>query len=433
MKLLETKTLTSGATAVTFSGLNTTKPLRCVLSLSNSSTVARLSCYVNGHTTDTDYYTQAITAYTSTVSPNRSNHAGISALQYGTFVVAEMRIVDGQFIVSTSGSRRYTSYATDYSTTYVGGSVSAITSLTFTTTEDFLSGSKISLYEYIDNAEESSASTAILDTLGVSVSSAWSMRRLTYAYSGPLFEITRAYDSATQDIYPLFNGEPDWATMGQFVGSDNMVYSKWYDQFSINDLAGTNIAGATSGVFSTRNGIPAPTYGSSSAMTGIIQANIPKLAQPRTISMVFANPTAFNNEHIFAYGASGVAEKELNFSVHSWFGTKGFSVDTNSFSSALLTVSAFNTGNSRLIWSYPGATAISTAASTVDNVAPTTSNGADIPKTSGWPGKNIAVGGNLAGSNKFTGTIPEIIVFSEEMSSAEMTTLDSDQSNYFGS
>lgn len=72
--------------------------------------------------------------------------------------------------------------------------------------------------------------TGILDTLGLSVSQAYSLRRLTSAYSGSLIRVRRSSDNAEQDIGFDSNGDLDIASMTSFVGANSGFIVTFYDQ-----------------------------------------------------------------------------------------------------------------------------------------------------------------------------------------------------------
>lgn len=70
----------------------------------------------------------------------------------------------------------------------------------------------------------------ILDTLGLSVSQAYSLRLLTSAYAGSAIRIRRSSDNTEQDIGFDVNGDLDTAAITTFVGANSAYIVTLYDQ-----------------------------------------------------------------------------------------------------------------------------------------------------------------------------------------------------------
>lgn len=69
----------------------------------------------------------------------------------------------------------------------------------------------------------------LVESSGAAALVAYGLRRLSIAYTGPLFQVRRSTDGATADIASL-NATYDAAALLSFVGSGNATVSKWYDQ-----------------------------------------------------------------------------------------------------------------------------------------------------------------------------------------------------------
>jgi hypothetical protein len=70
---------------------------------------------------------------------------------------------------------------------------------------------------------------------------AYSLRRLSGSYGGPLIKVRRSSDNTEQDIFPLGNGSLDTTSLLSFVGANNGFVTTWYDQSGNgnNTLQGT--------------------------------------------------------------------------------------------------------------------------------------------------------------------------------------------------
>lgn len=99
-------------------------------------------------------------------------------------------------------------------------------------------------------------------TAGSPASAAFSLRKLSSAYTGFAVQVLRSSDNATQDIGFTVSGDLDTAALKTFVGSNNATVSIWYDQSG----NGRSLSQATvshqpalvsSGVINRDNGHPA--------------------------------------------------------------------------------------------------------------------------------------------------------------------------------
>lgn len=97
----------------------------------------------------------------------------------------------------------------------------------------------------------------ILDQIAASANSAYSTRRLSSKYNGPLMNIRRSSDSVAMDIYATPAGDLDTAALLAFVGSGTGFITKWYDQSGLGH-DGVQVTAAnqpfvvSSGVLQTR-------------------------------------------------------------------------------------------------------------------------------------------------------------------------------------
>jgi hypothetical protein len=101
----------------------------------------------------------------------------------------------------------------------------------------------------------------LLDSYG-GAAAAYSVRRLSSTYTGPLIEVERASDSTTQDIGYDSNGDLDTAAIATFCSGTTCGVRVWYDQSgNSNDATQTTFANQptiyTGGAVVLRNTKPA--------------------------------------------------------------------------------------------------------------------------------------------------------------------------------
>jgi len=79
--------------------------------------------------------------------------------------------------------------------------------------------------------EEVEIYNGLLDSYG-GAAAAYSVRRLSSTYTGPLIEVERASDSTTQDIGYDANGDLDTTALATFCSGTTCTVRTWYDQSS---------------------------------------------------------------------------------------------------------------------------------------------------------------------------------------------------------
>jgi hypothetical protein len=90
---------------------------------------------------------------------------------------------------------------------------------------------------------------------------AYSLRRLSGSYGGPLIKVRRSSDNTEQDIFPLGNGSLDTTSLLSFVGANNGFVTTWYDQSGNGNNAAQGTAASqpqivASGIALSQNGKP---------------------------------------------------------------------------------------------------------------------------------------------------------------------------------
>lgn len=145
----------------------------------------------------------------------------------------------------------------------------------------------------------------ILDQIGAVSSSAYSLRRLSSKYKGPIINIRRSSDNVQRDIYFTPNGDFDAASALSFVGAGTGFVTTWYDQSGkgLNGVQATAIVQPTiivSGVLQTQAGIPSVRF---SNTTSTINIAVAKFAAPSTNwsfnQVGSADNTVGNNSNVF--------------------------------------------------------------------------------------------------------------------------------------
>lgn len=109
----------------------------------------------------------------------------------------------------------------------------------------------------------SSGFTGVLDTLSVSPAAAYSLRRVTRNYNGPLIRVRRSSDNTDQDIgYSDVTGALNTTALTAFVGANDGFVTTWYDQSgnARNMVQATNASQpriVASGTVELANSLPA--------------------------------------------------------------------------------------------------------------------------------------------------------------------------------
>lgn len=262
----------------------------------------------------------------------------------------------------------------------------------------------------------------VLDSVS-GAASAWSVRLLTTAYSGPLFRVMRDSDSTELDIYPTATGDADTAALLTFVGSGNGYITKMYDQVGSNDVGNTgNIQIVNAGALITRNGVLAPAFPGSAQLGYGGTSLLPLGDSARTMVSVAKFDVAPDTDFLCVYGSSrtigtlcgigGESNTHLFCALgHGKLGCAG--IDTSALRRHMY------------IWDQVDHKLYinGTQQALTNNDAPT-------PATED---NAIIIGNYLSGPYYTTGTISETIIFSTALATADISTLDASQSSYFGS
>ncbi len=80
------------------------------------------------------------------------------------------------------------------------------------------------------NGQDLVTASFLLDTYGVGIAAAYSVRKLRTAYTGSAFRLRRDSDNTEQDIGFDSSGNLDESALTTFVGANNGFIVTWYDQ-----------------------------------------------------------------------------------------------------------------------------------------------------------------------------------------------------------
>jgi hypothetical protein len=262
----------------------------------------------------------------------------------------------------------------------------------------------------------------VLDAL-TGIQSAYSTRRLRTAYTGPLIRVRRSSDNAETNIGYDGSGNLDTVALLAFVGANSAFMTTIYDQ-SGNGLnlvsAGVGnsprvVNAGTIEVIGTR---PSPFYdggdrmGSATGLTLTIN----------TINAVVLRNTTTTNAVIMAAAAQGGGEAahlryNTSFAYNTFKGAASITAGTLPASRTVITAVGQDAGSAR-IFGNGTQVGVGTAWGTG-----TTITGTDF----------MAIGARPSGAVSDTAQahIPEAIMFSAALTTAERTALESNQIAYY--
>ena len=259
-----------------------------------------------------------------------------------------------------------------------------------------------------------------------SLLSAYSVRKVVPAYIGNALRVRRSSDNAEQDIG--FSGDDlDTTSLLSFVGAGTGFVTTWYDQKGGNDAvqAGANnqpsIVSAGS-LLVDSSGNPTLLYVTRKFFSSALNLGITgnqsfsiyvyfkyNILQPSkgpvrigNGTRVFMGLNVTTTVHLLGFNVSGSFQSDtpdLNEHLHGWMRTGGGSS---------------NIGNNGRI----------------DAVAQTMGGGG-TPFTPNISDTSVQIGTTLGASSEMTGTISELQIFDDELSTIEFTGLETNINAYF--
>jgi hypothetical protein len=267
--------------------------------------------------------------------------------------------------------------------------------------------------------------TGVLDNLPAAAA-AFSIRRLSGAYTGPLLRVRRSSDNATQDIGTTISGDLDAAALASFCGSGSCFAATWYDQSGNSQNAVQ--AGTTSqprimsgGVTELEGSRPALRF---TATAQWLDAGvIPGQSLQGSFNLVARCGDASATRHPIGNRDFSTARGRA---VLAASGGASFAAGNVGGASVTLTGS---TVAQRVITSLSASSGNMSGA--LDGIVTTgTTNTYFLASTVGlWIGGG-GVGQSSVGN--WVGTISEAMVFNVTLSTSERQTLERDQGSYYG-
>jgi hypothetical protein len=263
---------------------------------------------------------------------------------------------------------------------------------------------------------------------------------LSQSYTGPLINLTRASDSATQDIYPNAAGDLDQNAVTTFCRATTCAVNRVYDQ-SGNSVVCTQATTASQPALVLRDGNlnnrASMTFGDGTAIALSCAAQAP-------INDIWQS-SGYMSMVAFATGGSSGADRMWS---KSNLGTVGVELRgaTNSYAPTLAAFNSSTTGT----WISPAA--LVAQAEVIDvkfnststaNVPTIGVNGVAQTLTATQPGatpttdagQNLIIGNSVAtgGTRGFAGSIPEVVFWKSATPDAPtIEALRRNQAAYYG-
>jgi len=291
-------------------------------------------------------------------------------------------------------------------------------------------------YTFMVTYEEVTPFTGILDTY-TTATAAYSTRRLSSTYEGSLVRVRRVDNNSEQDIGYTVDGDFDEAALETFADGNECTVKTWYDQSgNSNDITNTTTSSQPSiydgSVFysvgaSTPSGIGL--LFSSDYLTG--SADLHSGAFYAVAAVVLGasvgNEMIFNQDDPGTGGAARIAQYLRTGSANNTARTVVFSTDGTSTADN----TANNTVSANTAYIIGGHGKQSQVEAYVDDV----SNGHTSVSTALRHGSSTfrvgASAHSTTPSNFWSGRIAEVIIFDEDMSTGDITGVNTNIDDYF--
>lgn len=262
----------------------------------------------------------------------------------------------------------------------------------------------------------------VLDTLTVTSAGAYSLRRTTGAYRGPLIRVRRSSDNAERDIGYTITGDLNTATLLAFVGSASGFVSILYDQSpAANHALQTNTARqpriVNAGVLDVANGRASQIF---DGVDDILLAGATSLTTSYTVNGVefLTGDGGGGLGRMVAFGSDSLITLLTIRTRSQMFGLNGTNLatafDIPNIANRVTTVGGVNAGQTD-IW-HSGVNAATSATGPQVNFAT----------------RGFYIGNTAALSRGIAGGLPEVTLFSQPLSTADRQTLERNQGAYFG-
>jgi len=264
---------------------------------------------------------------------------------------------------------------------------------------------------------------------GLSPAAAYSTRRLRSAYAGPLLQLRRSTDNATQDIGTTVAGGLDVIALTNFCGAASCFVTTWYDQSGNARHASQATASlqprlVNAGTLETENSLPS-LYFSGAASATLKTANVALGFSSNTLVAVCRNiGTGATTGGIIASGSGG-------WGVY-YYSIVGYTLDGSGAGST-------NSANTSPTSTFVQMSGVYASASTANSsiylngtlAENYTGTGVSVANTS----SPIELGGRTVGgftTRVFTGRISEAVMFSGAITTTNRQALEQNQGAWFG-
>ncbi len=280
-----------------------------------------------------------------------------------------------------------------------------------------------------------------VDIMGSAAQAVSCARQLSASYIGPLCQVTRASDSATQDIYPTSIGDLDRNAFTAFCRATTCAVSVMYDQSgNTNDF--TQGTGASQPVLTLAlaalGNRPALLFGDQSAfaMTATAAASINDLwAAGGSLAIVTNQTGAANAADRALYKSSG-ATPGVGWEYRCGFvGTSRIFTEGATTTNGLWTTSALQAVPHIEDIQYSSASLANNALVASDGTALTvTTTAVPVGTVTTDASRDLLLGNSAAtgGTRGFPGYIAEVVLWKATPTAAQLEAIRRNQAAYYG-
>jgi hypothetical protein len=267
--------------------------------------------------------------------------------------------------------------------------------------------------------------SCILDVMSVRPAVAYSLRRLSAAYTGKAINVRRSSDNTALDI-GFVNNRLDTATLLAFVGSGSGYVATWYNQGTLGSAGNVSQATAasqpqivTSGVLQTSNGIPAVLFSGSQYLVTSASVQVVNASTGAVSAFAVASSSSSAQQDLIVQDGS----------TRVWGLRNGGAIASKpAFYVVNTGVTLVGAGSSLYPTSLFGGTFDGTTVTALSNgVAGGTGSFSGTAQTSTCP---VSIGEGLGGQY-VSGTISEAMAWGSALSSQDISTLSGNQQTYY--